>query len=462
MDGPLAARFIRSIDANRTIKDALTAAVGASRPRWRVSVTDLVNPAQSYYRWKRPDVRPSLDRLQVMMAGTGFHDIFGKVVSTEEFIEQTLELDGIVGKVDIYEDVPVELKTTSAIPADIYEGRNSYFEQLGMYCALAGNPEGRLLVYQRETEWRSSELVVYSAEFLDLDAVGDEMRRRRDLFKDALDREDPSGLPRCEWMKRGCDYSHVCDCRNAAPGSRLVPRDAVVIETRADIAAGLKERLSSARRTQNGLRLNDLVFPRKTALRRGQANDDEGVDARSRMAQMEQLGFRRALGSAMRYGSPGQFKIVPVSLGSISDRVQLYQDAPTILRAPKIRDMVDRSDLARFFSHYFDRIAFECALLDSRRGRVVLYYEAIPGDKFMVYDVIFSDVAGIRDEAERRLQSAGVGSAPHRAAPLSGVDGEVLQLRPRLRVRRPGGDVHAQVDLAPPGGAETPASERLL
>ena len=418
MDGPLAARFIRSIDANRTIKDALTTAVGASRPRWRVSVTDLVNPAQAYYRWKRPDIRPSLDRLQVMMAGTGFHDIFGKVVSTEEFVEQTLEMDGIVGKVDIYEDVPAELKTTSSIPADIYRGRSSYFEQLGMYCALAENPEGRLFVYQRETEWRPSELVVYSAEFLDLDAVSSEMRRRRDLFKDALDREDPSGLPRCEWMQRGCDYSDVCDCRNAAPISRLVPRAGVVIETRPDIAEGLKERLSSARRTENGLRLNDLVFPRKTALRRERAeNGEEGeVDARLRMAQMEQMGFRRALGSAMRYGSPGQFKIVPVSLGSISDRVQLYQEAPTILRAPKVRDMVERSDLARFFSHYFDRIALECALLDSRRGRVILYYESIPGDKFMVYDVIFSDVAAIRDEAERRLGLLESG-APHTELP---------------------------------------------
>ena len=418
MDGPLAARFIRSIDANRTIKDALTSAVGASRPRWRVSVTDLVNPAQAYYRWKRPDIRPSLDRLQVMMAGTGFHDIFGKVVSTEEFVEQTLEMDGIVGKVDIYEDVPAELKTTSSIPADIYRGRSSYFEQLGMYCALAENPEGRLFVYQRETEWRPSELVVYSAEFVDLDAVGSEMRRRRDLFKDALDREDPSGLPRCEWMQRGCDYSHVCDCRNAAPISRLVPRAGVVIETRPDIAEGLKERLSSARRTDNGLRLNDLVFPRKTALRRERAENGEEseVDARSRMAQMEQMGFRRALGSAMRYGSPGQFKIVPVSMGSISDRVQLYQEAPTILRAPKVRDMVERSDLARFFSHYFDRIALECALLDSRRGRVILYYESIPGDKFMVYDVIFSDVAAIRDEAERRLGLLESG-APHTELP---------------------------------------------
>ena len=107
---------------------------------------------QAFYRRTRPEIRPSPDRLQVMMAGTGFHEIVGPLLSTEEYLEQLLELDGIVGKVDIYEDVPVELKTTSSIPKDIYKGRSSYFEQLGMYCAMAHKDTGRLLVYQRHSD----------------------------------------------------------------------------------------------------------------------------------------------------------------------------------------------------------------------------------------------------------------------------------------------------------------------
>ena len=142
--------LIRSIDANRTVKDELTAAVESSRPRSRVSVTDLVNPMQAFFRWTQPEIRPSQDRLKLMMAGTGFHDVFGRIVSTEEFLEQLLEFEGIVGKVDIFEDVPVEVKTTSTIPSDIYKGRSSYFEQLGMYCAMAGKDTGRLFVYQRQ------------------------------------------------------------------------------------------------------------------------------------------------------------------------------------------------------------------------------------------------------------------------------------------------------------------------
>lgn len=126
-DTSLAAGFIRSIDANRTVKDALADAVSASRPSRRISVTQLVNPRQAFFRQTRPEIRPPPDRVQLMMAGTGFHDVFGRVISTEEYVEQLLEVDGIVGKVDIYEDMPVELKTTGSIPADIFQ-RRSYFD----------------------------------------------------------------------------------------------------------------------------------------------------------------------------------------------------------------------------------------------------------------------------------------------------------------------------------------------
>jgi len=153
--------FIRSIDANRTVKNALQKAISSSRPRSRISVTDLVNPTQAFYSRTHPEIKPSLDRLQIMLSGTGFHEIFGQLISTEEYLEQFLEFDGIVGKVDIYEDVPVELKTTSSIPKDIYKGRNSYFEQLGMYCTMASTNTGQLYIYQRQNDEKADDFRVY-------------------------------------------------------------------------------------------------------------------------------------------------------------------------------------------------------------------------------------------------------------------------------------------------------------
>ena len=406
MTTPLS-RFIRSIDANRTVKDALAAAISSVRPRSRVSVTDLVNPMQAFFRWTHPEIRPSPERLQVMMAGTGFHDVFGRVVSTEEFLEQLLEFEDIVGKVDIYEDVPVEVKTTSSIPDDIYAGRGSYFEQLGMYCTMAGRDTGRLFVYQRHSGDRSPDLKVYETRFLDMDKISEGMRTRRDLFRDALKREDPSGLPRCEWFRRGCDYSRVCGCAGADPMAPLVAREDVQITSKEDIADDLKRQLSSTPQSDSGLRLNDLVFPRKAALRRAKTTEEDGEDegdAESYLTDIQRQGFRYALYNALRYGSPGQFKGVPIRLGSVDARVQTHRDVPTILRTPPFKSMVERDRLPDTFPHYFDRLALECALTNIRRGRLILYYERIPGEKFMVYDVMFRNRDQILAEGSRRLE----------------------------------------------------------
>ena len=174
---------IRNIDANRTLKDILTAKLKTSRSRSRISVTDLLNPTQSFYRWKHPEIKPSLDRVQLMLSGTGFHDVFGSIISTEEYLEQTLEYEGIIGKVDIYEDFPIEIKTTSSIPTDLIKQRISYFEQLGMYCHMANSEVGRLIIYSRANKNKTPSLAVYDIDFLDLKSIKNAMILRRDYLK---------------------------------------------------------------------------------------------------------------------------------------------------------------------------------------------------------------------------------------------------------------------------------------
>src|SRR5437870_6669900 len=87
----LAARVVAGIDANSTLKDELTAALNRQGRRRRISVTDLVNPRQAFFQRARPDIQPDPERKQAMLAGTGFHEVFGRAVSTEEFVEQFVE-----------------------------------------------------------------------------------------------------------------------------------------------------------------------------------------------------------------------------------------------------------------------------------------------------------------------------------------------------------------------------------
>jgi hypothetical protein len=421
---PFSARFVAGIDANRTLKDTLAAAASAGRGRRRISVTDLINPRQAFFQRTHPEIRPSPDRLQLLLSGTGFHEVLGRAVSTEEFVEQFVEFQGVVGKIDIYEDTPTELKTTGSLPSDVLAERGSYVDQLGMYCTMTGVRHGRLVVYRRAAYGRPPALAAFDVAYRDLEAIAREMARRRDMLRHALEMRDPAGLPRCEWLARGCDYSELCGCADAAPAARIVPAAAVRLAENPDLARELGAQLARGGRPPVGFRLNDLVFPRKAAYEHrpadpGEDEEDEAQDAgiEARLADLQRQGFWGALNEALRFGVPGAFARELVVLGSLKGWVATFQGIPTLLRSNRWPEMADRRELAERFPHYFDRLAFECALTRSERGRIIVYYEAIAGDKFMVYDVWWRDLAAIRAEAERRLALLEAGAPPGELPP---------------------------------------------
>jgi antitoxin (DNA-binding transcriptional repressor) of toxin-antitoxin stability system len=423
----LADRVVAGLDANRTVKDELTDAFTRQGRRRRISVTDLVNPRQAYFQRAHPEIQPDPERKQAMLAGTGFHEVFGRAVSTEEFVEQFVEFQGIVGKIDIYEEVPVELKTTASLPSGLAAARASYLDQLGMYCTMTGRDEGRLFVYKRALYGRPGEMRAFDVRFRDLRGVEHEMVRRRDLFRHALEHQDPSGLPRCEWFDLRCDFRPVCGCETAELLTRVVPGPQVQIVENGALVAALAPALAAGPfagggedRQDAGPRfgLNDLVFPRKTAVRRqavaeGQP-EDEDADLDTSLAGLERLGFGDALKDALWYGVPGAFARVPVSLRGLKGKVGTFRGVPTIIRSTKKARMVDRPNLVEEFPYYFDRIAFECALSGKETGRVVIYYESVKDDKFMVYDVHFRNLAEILAEADRRLALLESGAPPDR------------------------------------------------
>jgi hypothetical protein len=403
----LAERVVAGLDANRTIKDELTDALKRQGRRRRISVTDLVNPRQAFFQRARPDIQPDPERKQAMLAGTGFHEVFGRAVSSEEFVEQFVEFQGIVGKIDIYDDIPVELKTTASLPSGTAAARPSYIDQLGMYCTMTGRDKGRLFVYKRALYGRPGALRGFDVRFRDLRTLEQEMVRRRNLFREALAKSDPSGLPRCEWFEMNCDYRAVCGCATAEPLSRVVPGAAVQISENTELVATMTTLLTDAPKPGPQFRLNDLVFPRRAAIERQTAAKPEPEEADpdldSALAGMERLGFGDALKDALWYGVPGAFSRIPVVLGSLKGKVGTFRGIPTIFRSNRRTKLVERGQLVEEFPYYFDRIAFECALSGYQTGRVVIYYEAVKGDKFMVYDVYFPKLDEIKAEAERRL-----------------------------------------------------------
>ncbi|MCD6391850.1 MAG: PD-(D/E)XK nuclease family protein [Dehalococcoidia bacterium] len=409
------ASYVSHIEANRSIKDALMQSLKTRRPPYRISVTDLLNLKQAYFRRTYPEIVPPLEKQQLMWAGTGFHKTFGSAVSSEEYLEQFVEAEGIVGKIDIYEKIPVEVKTTSTPvdTKDLLKNRPTYIEQLGMYCAMVNAHEGEIIVYQRPEEESpsTSPLVVYHVTFPDLEAIREEMRRRRDLLVQALIDNDPSNLPICPWFNKHCDYSQVCDCTTTSvPASHEIADLAGEIYVDNMTCEQLLSKMAGAQPSQV-FGINDIVFPRKAYFERLKLQEiASGKEVREEkegyLRSMDERGFIDALRDSLYFGAPGEAQKIPVKHASLSDLVRTWQNMPTILRDPKFSSLVERERLPRTFSHYFLRLGFDCAMTENTKGRLLLYYVRVPKEnaKLMVYDVSFRNLNAVKAEALRRLE----------------------------------------------------------
>jgi hypothetical protein len=407
--------YVSRIEANRSVKDALMLTLKTRRPPYRISVTDLLNVKQAYFRRKYPEITPPLEKRQLMWAGTGFHKTFGSAISSEEYLEQFVEAEGIVGKIDIYEKIPVEVKTTSTPidTKDLLRDRPTYVEQLGMYCAMVSAHEGEIIVYRRPVDESSSTspLVVYHVSFPDLKAIREEMRRRRDLLVQALISNDPSNLPVCPWFNKQCDYSQVCDCATTSvPASREIADLAGEVYVDSTTCEQLLNKMAAAQPYEL-FGINDIVFPRKAyferlKLQESTPGEEIREEKEEHLRSMDELGFLDALRDSLRYGGPGEAQRVPVKHASLADLVQTWHSLPTILRGPKLSSLVERERLPRVFPHYFLRLAFDCALTENAKGRLLLYYVRVPREdaKLMVYDVNFRNLNAVKAEALRRLE----------------------------------------------------------
>jgi len=338
------ASYVSRIEANRSVKDALMKSLKTRRPPYRISVTDLLNLKQAYFRRKYPEIVPPLEKQQLMWAGTGFHKTFGSAVSSEEYLEQFVEAEGIVGKIDIYERIPVEVKTTSTPvdTKDLLQYRPTYVEQLGMYCAMVNAHEGEIIVYQRPAEELPSPLVVYHVTFPNLETIREEMRRRRDLLMQALIANDPSNLPVCPWFNRQCDYSQVCDCATTSvPASDEIAKLSGEIYVDSTTCEQLLSKMAGAQPSQL-FGINDIVFPRKAYFERLKLSEEVREEKEEYLRSMDELGFLEALRDSLRYGAPGEAQRIPVKHAPLADLVQIWQNLPTILRGPKLSSLVER------------------------------------------------------------------------------------------------------------------------
>ena len=400
-------QHVSRIEANRTIKDELLVRLRESRPRRRISVTDLTNPRRAYMQRIHPDIQPSLQRKQAMWAGIGFHDLFGHAVSSEQYLEQFVEWEDIVGVIDIYKDIPTELKTTRGLEQgeEFRASRPAYVEQLGMYAAMVDVRQGRLILYDRGRNGATPTLSVHAVSFPDLGSVRKEMRQRRDILVHALAAKSPSDLPRCPWFGRGCEFESLCGCSDAPEFVPKIAQAAPPLQPDPEEAGRLLTLIGS-HQPERRMRLHSLVMPRRAYYDSRIRETEEEDTETDLLSSMDRRGQQRVLADSILYGRGAVSIRRPVTLDDLKDRVTFLRGVPTLLRVSRLYSLIDRDALVDKYPHYFTRLGFECALVGSKQGRLILYYERLQDEpsKLMVYDVTFADLEAIRGEEEMRLR----------------------------------------------------------
>ena len=130
--------------------------------------------------------------------------------------EKEVSLDGIIGTVDIYDGVPIEIKTTRSKDDT---PRPFHVKQLSYYMALTGANVGILLylmINDFEDPFRFRTVTLNDNE---LAGLRKELKDKAELFKKALQLRDPFAAPHVKhdeelgWKCNRCKYRETCYSR---------------------------------------------------------------------------------------------------------------------------------------------------------------------------------------------------------------------------------------------------------
>lgn len=381
-------------------------------PARSVGVTDLLDPRSAYWRTIAP-IEPTPERRKILEAGREAHVRVGHALAPARLREVRLRREGIVGQIDLLEDGPVEIKTTT-LPADaeaVRSGRPSYVDQLGMYCALLDRPRGRLLLIGPGDEGPGP-VQVYDGRFGALDPVWEEMRHRAVALRTALERRDPSTLPRCPWRGRGCEYetARVCDCSGEeVPLSSAIREQLVDLTPNPTAAADVLRRLSDPGRDGPPVarRFRDLVYPRRAYFERIEPvpSAPGGTPGFGHPASPEDL--YRILSDLLESGPPGEMTREPTPSGEPLETVACFRGDPLLLKVTRAWNAAPPDRLVRDQPQYFVDLALRCAALDRSHGWLVLGYERAPAwpEKIRVLEVSWEPISAASRLLETRREA---------------------------------------------------------
>ncbi|HXW66350.1 MAG TPA: hypothetical protein VEL82_00465 [Thermoplasmata archaeon] len=376
-----------------------------------VSVTELIAPRIAYWRAISP-VLTSPERAERLERGKAWHRRIGLALATEGELEARVRRSGVVGRIDLLAQLPVEIKTSGAAVAreQLPTERPEQIEQLAVYAALAGRPRGRLLLVDGDPG-ADVHFALVDVEFPDLGTTWREVAQRVSAIRTAWRVRSPSGLPRCRWFDRGCEFrdADVCDCRGTEPeASGALQGGARVLAEPPEDSAAWGKRVRAAPPASGPLvaRFRDLLYPRRAYFERTVAAEPM-VPFRPDPSRPPDLYER--LRSALESGPPGEVSLVPSRTDEPAELGLGFRGDPFLLRSlrggdpPQIRSLLDQQP------QYVLELGWRAVATGRAHGRLVLGWEraASPSEQLRVADVRFSVPTLFARTWRQRLRSLG-------------------------------------------------------
>lgn len=360
-----------------------------------------------------------------MELGRRLHRALGLLFVGEGSLEVRVRREGLVGRVDVLTDRPIEVKS-GALPRGgetLAEDRPEYLEQLGMYCALLDAPVGRLIAlstYGRPVP----DVAVLDVRYRELPGVRDEMQDRAQRIRESWERQRPETLPRCPWFARGCEYREagICQCTGDEPDDpRPFLSHVEGTEDRPEVAArlraGLEERLPQLGTPSVG-RFREMIYPRRAWYDRLRDELPE-PKVRPPPTTRPQSGTYARLLAAIEVGPTGEVERLPTLAAEPEEEVLGFRGDPVLLhtsrarRAPTAETLLDQSP------QYALDLGFRCVAAGRNAGRLVLALERAGPDEspVRVFELSFepvSTLARLWRGRQRQLEEALRDRAPDR------------------------------------------------
>ncbi|MCI4337396.1 MAG: hypothetical protein L3K17_09490 [Thermoplasmata archaeon] len=383
---------------------------GVIEPR-TVRVTELLDLRSAYYRRRHP-LPPSEEQRLRLEDGRELHAQLGALLASgDDNLEVRVRREGIVGQIDLVEDVPIELKTTGSLPelGSLAGARPQYVEQLAMYCALTQNPRGRLWVVRTEAG-AAIEGVAVDVEFRDIEAIWGEMLRRADQLRLSEASASPAGLPRCPWFERGCEFraAAICACSGTEePLPALGDRHLVRFAADDARTAGLQAAVRAAPNPRETVvrKYADLLFPRRTYFQRTSPSPEGPPPSWQRSAARDEL--YRDIVEWIESGALGTVTRRRALHGPIAEPVPCLSGAPYLIKISRSARRGTPSGLLSAQPHYFLELGLRCAAVGAGRGWLILGYELSPTFAEAVWplEVTFDPLALVADVGRSREQA---------------------------------------------------------